>query len=69
MDEEINSPFYVSLFFVLRCLVPMIIMLGFTYLLKRLGLVSEPPAAPLEKDNGNDHPSNSQGGGLLHDNP
>ncbi len=45
MKPDVNSLFVV-LFCLLRCLVPIIILLGITYLLKRLGwLPTEPPEA------------------------
>lgn len=68
MDEEISSPFFVIIFFVLRCLVPLGIMLGISYLLRRFGLITEPPAPPAEKDNGDDIPDQSQEGGFAHGN-
>lgn len=43
--NEVN-PVIIALMFVLRCLVPLLIMLGISYLLKRLGLVKEPPPQP-----------------------
>jgi hypothetical protein len=46
MDNQSASPVVLALLFVLRCLVPLLIMLGITYLLKRLGLIREPPSKP-----------------------
>jgi len=34
------------LFFTLRCLIPLMIMLGISYLLRKFGLVQEPPKPP-----------------------
>ena len=68
MDKASASPLYVSLFFVLRCVVPLILLLGFSYLLKRLGLIAEPPPPPPEYRNSDDfqnHLSNDEGG-LVH---
>ena len=59
MDKATTS-FAVSLLFILRCLVPLVIMLGISYILKRLGFIKEPPSRPPEgsasnvgKDNNN----------------
>jgi hypothetical protein len=67
--EETGStnPLFVGLFFVLRCGVPLLIMLGISYLLKRLGVIAEPPKPPpgWNGDNGNNH-LNHSGGGVAH---
>jgi hypothetical protein len=52
-----------ALLFVLRCLVPLLLMLGLSYLLKRLGLIKPPPPAPPDRDNGN---NKTNGGGVAH---
>lgn len=52
------------LLFVLRCLVPLLLMLGLSYLLKRLGLIKPPPPPPPDRDNGNNNKTN--GGGVAH---
>ena len=63
MGNSLDSPLLVILFFILRCLVPLIILLGISYLLRKFGLVSEPYKKPPRK-NGN---NNSIGkGGLEH---
>jgi hypothetical protein len=46
MDRVSANPLYVILFFTLRCLIPVMIMLGISYLLRKLGLVREPPKPP-----------------------
>lgn len=52
--NETNSVF-VALLFILRCLVPLLILLGISYLLRRLGLVVvEDPEPPEEDDEGQD---------------
>ncbi len=50
--SEAESPIVVALLFAVRCLVPLLIMLGVSYLLKRLGLIAEPPAPPPGENNG-----------------
>ncbi len=46
MQEGTETPTLLieAVLFVLRCLVPLLLMLGVSYLLKRLGLIT--PAAP-----------------------
>lgn len=53
MDEPAAAPIMVSLFFVLRCLIPLFLMLGLTYLLKKFGLIMEAPPPPPEYLNNN----------------
>ena len=50
MDEPAANPIIVALLFVLRCVVPLAIMLGISYLLRRLGWITEPPAPPVNSD-------------------
>ncbi|MBN1147381.1 MAG: hypothetical protein JXA78_08995 [Anaerolineales bacterium] len=69
MDKASANPLLVSLFFVARCLVPLVIMLGFSYLLKRLGLVAEAPKPPPDYEEGNgDRNQNNEEGGPTHAN-
>jgi hypothetical protein len=67
MGNSLDSPILVVLLFILRCLVPLIILLGLSYLLRKLGLVSEPYKKPTQ-DNGNNHNHNGEGG-LEHGKP
>jgi len=67
MENANLNPFYVVLGFILRCLVPLLLMLGVSYLLKRFGLISTPPEPPPDADNGKNnsdhqHPDNGDGG-------
>lgn len=67
MPEAAESPIVVAILFALRCLVPLVLMLGVSYLLKRLGLIAEPPAAPPDEDNGNgSNGKRKPGGGVAH---
>lgn len=47
MNDTTANPIFVALLFILRCLVPLIILFGISYLLRRFGLVTiestEPP--------------------------
>jgi hypothetical protein len=71
MGNANTNPFLVALFFIGRCLVPLLIMLGISYLLKRFGLITPSPEPPPDKDNGDNqedqHPNHNNGeGGLTH---
>lgn len=63
MDEVDLNPIYVALLYVLRCLVPLGIMLGFSYLLRRFGLIKAPPPPPKDW---NDDENGEAKGGLAH---
>jgi hypothetical protein len=63
MNKADLNPAYIIFFYVLRCLVPLAIMLGISYLLRRLGLIKEPPQPPKDWDGDN---NNSVEGGMAH---
>ena len=54
MDRVSANPIFVALFFALRCLIPLLIMLGVSYLLRRFGLIAESPHEPSDS-NGDEH--------------
>lgn len=56
MNETSANPVFVALLFVLRCLVPLFILFGISYILRRLGLVAETPEPPVENDENGDTP-------------
>jgi len=60
MENASANPIIVALLCLLRCLVPLIIMLGISYLLKRLGLIAESPERP-EEPSEDDNPNNEKG--------
>jgi hypothetical protein len=62
MDNSPASPLFVILLFILRCLVPLIILMGISYLLRKFGLVSEPYKDPQENDGNN---QNATGEGVV----
>jgi len=69
MDEGNLAPVYVILLYIARCLVPLGIMLGISYLLRRLGLISKPLPPPKGwNDDGNKDQNNNSplDGGLAH---
>lgn len=56
MNETSGNPiFVVLLLFAFRCLIPLAILFGISYLLRRLGLVTESqPEAPDEETGGDE---------------
>ena len=66
--EEGNTSIIVGLFFMARCLVPLLIMFGISYILKRLGYIKESPSPPPEYRNGGDeyNKGNTEEGGFTH---
>lgn len=65
MDQGELNPIYVVFLYILRCGVPLALMLGVSYLLRRFGLIRETPPAP--KDwNGNNNDNDAANGGLAH---
>ena len=71
MDEPSANPLLVSLICAARCVIPLLIMLGITYLLKKFGLIAEAPQPPPEDDNGymstdGNNLNNGDEGGLAH---
>ncbi|HSD84180.1 MAG TPA: hypothetical protein VLG46_09990 [Anaerolineae bacterium] len=66
MQDGTEGPIFLieALLFTLRCLVPLLLMLGVSYLLKRLGLIAPPPPTPPEHNNGKN--DQHKGGGVAH---
>jgi hypothetical protein len=64
LDGSGANPVIVFLLFIVRCLVPLAVMLGLSYLLRRFGWIKEPsPPPPAPPAGGEDRPSGrSQGG-------
>jgi hypothetical protein len=50
MSENAASPFFVALLFILRCLVPLVVLFGIAYLLRRLGLVEAEAPEPSDDE-------------------
>jgi hypothetical protein len=55
MDRPELNPLIIFLLYFLRCMVPLGIMLGISYVLRRLGLIAKPASPPKDwnGDNGN----------------
>ena len=68
MQAATEGPIFLveALLFVLRCVVPLLLMLGVSYLLKRFGLIAPPPPPPPDRDNGNNGNDKTNGGGVAH---
>jgi len=53
MNDTSANPLFVALLFILRCIVPLAILFGISYLLRKMGLVAvEAPEPPDEKIGG-----------------
>jgi hypothetical protein len=56
MGDATANPIYVALLCIGRCLVPLVILFGISYLLRRFGIVAKPAPPPEEyqksEDNG-----------------
>lgn len=64
--DKVN-PLVIAGLFILRCLVPLLVMLALTYLLRRFGLIRQPPPPPPDETNGNGNQNNNNNeGGLAH---
>jgi hypothetical protein len=51
MNEPSANSFFVVLLFILRCFIPLAILFGISYLLRRMGLVAiEAPELPDDRD-------------------
>ena len=58
MNEAAANPIFVALLFILRCLVPLAVLFGISYLLRRLGLVViDTPEPPDDSDDSDNNPS------------
>ncbi len=54
MNETTTNPIFVALLFILRCLVPIAILFGISYILRKLGLVAETPEPPTDYEENGD---------------
>ena len=73
MDNNAANPVVIGLLFILRCLVPLLLMLAVSALLKRLGLIQQ-PTEPTEAEQEAEYQayeeqdeSVSDGGDLAHE--
>ncbi|HLA98064.1 MAG TPA: hypothetical protein VJL34_06390 [Anaerolineales bacterium] len=68
MDKATANPFLIVLLFVVRCLIPLVVMLAISYLLRKLGFIRESPPPPPGYNNENSYSGNDEGG-LAHGKP
>lgn len=68
--DKTSTSFVVGLLFFLRCLLPLVIMLGISAILRRLGYIKGPPSRPPNDKNGKSGEGieNSTEEGLVHGN-
>ncbi len=66
MENTPVNPFIVTIFFIARCLVPLVIMLGISYLLQKLGVIRQPPKRPSNPEDKTKLQGNGSNGGLAH---
>jgi hypothetical protein len=52
MEQANPNPIFIGLLFLLRCMVPLLILFGISYILRRLGLVAEPPSSEEQDSSG-----------------
>ncbi len=55
MGDATANPIYVALLCIARCLVPLVILFGVSYLLRRFGVVAKPTPPSEEYDKSEDN--------------
>ena len=55
MGDAPANPVYIGLLCIARCLVPLLILFGISYLLRRLGVIAKPAPPPGEYQNSEDN--------------
>jgi hypothetical protein len=55
MGDASANPVYVAILCILRCLVPLLLLFGISYLLRRLGVIAKPAPPPDEYQNSEDN--------------
>jgi len=63
MDKSDPGPIFLLIFFILRCVLPVLFLIGISYILRRLGFISKSPPPPPEQEETASHnnPNNSTG--------
>ncbi len=54
MGEAAANPVYIGLLCIARCLVPLAILFGVSYLLRRFGLIAKPTQPSVDYENNED---------------
>jgi hypothetical protein len=55
MGDASANPVYVAILCILRCLVPLLLLFGISYLLRRFGVIAKPAPPPDEYQNSEDN--------------
>jgi len=55
MVDVTANPVYVALLCIARCLIPLLILFGISYLLRRFGVIAKPAPPPAEFQNSEDN--------------
>ena len=55
MGDATANPIYIVLLCIARCLVPVVILFGVSYLLRRLGVIAKPTPPPDEYQKSEDN--------------
>ena len=55
MNDVAANPVFVALLCIARCLIPLLILFGISYLLRRLGVVAKPPQPTTEYQDSEDN--------------
>ena len=55
MGDASANPVYVAIICILRCLVPLLLLFGISYLLRRFGVIAKPAPPPDEYQNSEDN--------------
>jgi hypothetical protein len=50
MEETAANPIIIALLCTARCLVPLLVLFGISYILRRLGLISKLPQPPINNN-------------------
>ena len=66
-NESTANPILISLLFIMRCMVPLLLMLGISILLKRFRLIAEPPSPPNAISERETTDDSVDEGGMAHD--
>jgi len=55
MGDATVNPVYIALLCIARCLIPLLILFGVSYLLRRFGVVARPAPPPEEYEGSEDN--------------
>lgn len=55
MGDASANPVYVAMLCMARCLIPLLILFGISYLLRRFGVIAKPAKPPSDYENSEDN--------------